>query len=361
MTEAEAFLSGIREDPDDDAVRLIFADWLDDHGEAERAELIRVQCELAGGTPEGEARAHLEKREKELLEKHGLDWANHLKRLAREIRYERGFVEYATYATGSVERPAKDIVALAHSEVVRHLRDQSQLLTLEHVVEALPHLSHLESLEFWGLDGYEDDELRELVTSPHLANLRRLLLHSGRGGRAGPDDVVIEGVQSPFRSRLTELAVQIGPDSPPGPTNAVIQAIAGSPHLANLRRLTLEGSQMDLETARAFVESPYLKNLIVLDLGGCVCSRQVWETLLEGPNLQGLQWLHIGWSFILNEQGHFSADNWLRDHPLRQAFDARFGANVIDWDSEFVSLYDPSPNPLAAYWRGMKWRSAFEP
>jgi uncharacterized protein (TIGR02996 family) len=41
-----AFISDIIEHPEDDTPRLIFADWLDDHGEPERAEFIRVQCEL---------------------------------------------------------------------------------------------------------------------------------------------------------------------------------------------------------------------------------------------------------------------------------------------------------------------------
>jgi uncharacterized protein (TIGR02996 family) len=41
------FLDDIRAHPADDAPRLIYADWLQDHGEEERAEFIRVQCELA--------------------------------------------------------------------------------------------------------------------------------------------------------------------------------------------------------------------------------------------------------------------------------------------------------------------------
>lgn len=47
LTIRDAFLAAICAEPDDDAVRLIFADWLDEHGEPERAEFIRVQCELA--------------------------------------------------------------------------------------------------------------------------------------------------------------------------------------------------------------------------------------------------------------------------------------------------------------------------
>lgn len=47
MNDRAAFLAAIREAPDDDAPRLIYADWLDENGEAERAEFVRVQCELA--------------------------------------------------------------------------------------------------------------------------------------------------------------------------------------------------------------------------------------------------------------------------------------------------------------------------
>lgn len=44
MTDTRAaFLAAIRERPDDDAIRLIFADWLDENGDPERAEFIRTQ------------------------------------------------------------------------------------------------------------------------------------------------------------------------------------------------------------------------------------------------------------------------------------------------------------------------------
>ncbi len=43
----QGFLQAILAEPDDDTHRLVYADWLDEHGEEERAEFIRVQCELA--------------------------------------------------------------------------------------------------------------------------------------------------------------------------------------------------------------------------------------------------------------------------------------------------------------------------
>jgi uncharacterized protein (TIGR02996 family) len=40
-------LAAICERPEDDGPRLVYADWLDEHGEGDRASFIRVQCELA--------------------------------------------------------------------------------------------------------------------------------------------------------------------------------------------------------------------------------------------------------------------------------------------------------------------------
>lgn len=46
-TTDDALVRSVLAAPLDDAPRLVYADWLDEHGESERAEFIRVQCELA--------------------------------------------------------------------------------------------------------------------------------------------------------------------------------------------------------------------------------------------------------------------------------------------------------------------------
>lgn len=47
MSEREAFIRRICEEPHEDTHRLVFADWLDENGEPERAEFIRVQVKLS--------------------------------------------------------------------------------------------------------------------------------------------------------------------------------------------------------------------------------------------------------------------------------------------------------------------------
>lgn len=51
MNEQQAMLQAIYDNLEDDTVRLAYADWLDEHGDSDRAELIRLQYELQK-TPE---------------------------------------------------------------------------------------------------------------------------------------------------------------------------------------------------------------------------------------------------------------------------------------------------------------------
>jgi uncharacterized protein (TIGR02996 family) len=47
MKEQDALLAAVLDAPDDDAPRLVYADWLEEHGQPERAEFIRAQVERA--------------------------------------------------------------------------------------------------------------------------------------------------------------------------------------------------------------------------------------------------------------------------------------------------------------------------
>lgn len=70
MTDADALLAAILADPADDTVRLAYADHLDETGEHDRAEFIRVQVELAAVGAMESVRgklATLRRRERELL------------------------------------------------------------------------------------------------------------------------------------------------------------------------------------------------------------------------------------------------------------------------------------------------------
>lgn len=63
------FLAEIIANPDEDAPRLVYADWLQENGDP-LAEFIRVQCAIVNG----DNRIGLRDKEYELLESHASDW-----------------------------------------------------------------------------------------------------------------------------------------------------------------------------------------------------------------------------------------------------------------------------------------------
>src|SRR5262245_52392024 len=50
MSEEDHLLRAIAQVPEDAALRLVYADWLEEHGQAERAELVRA-CERMRSVP----------------------------------------------------------------------------------------------------------------------------------------------------------------------------------------------------------------------------------------------------------------------------------------------------------------------
>jgi uncharacterized protein (TIGR02996 family) len=83
MTDESAFIAAVRDSPEDDGPRLVYADWLDEQGDPElaaRAEFIRVQCGLAhlpAGHPE---KPGLFVRERAILHRHRMRWAAALRK-----------------------------------------------------------------------------------------------------------------------------------------------------------------------------------------------------------------------------------------------------------------------------------------
>ncbi len=228
--------------PDDDAPRLKYADWLAANGQPERAELIRIQIELArleeaaepdaDPTPEED---RLYERAEELVAEHawylgmpeipGVEWGG-----GPHHGFERGFMAYATVTDADTFCARMgDVFAVAPVAEVK-------------------------------IDGADDEALAAVARSPHLARLRRLRLTYGEVGDAGASALAA----SPHAVQLRLLcffACKVGP--------AGAVALAASPHLSGLRDLTLNACPVGAEGARAVLESPALVGLELVDLRGC--------------------------------------------------------------------------------------------
>src|SRR5947209_877471 len=96
MSQADAFLAAILDEPDELAHRLVFADWLEeqpDEASRQRGEFIHAQVERESLPPTHPRARHLLRREAEILDRHGRAWAKPLLRRARSWAWRRGFIE----------------------------------------------------------------------------------------------------------------------------------------------------------------------------------------------------------------------------------------------------------------------------
>src|SRR5215207_10420738 len=91
MSDEDALLAAIIANPDEDTVRLVYADWLDENGDSERAEFIRLQVAQAD-KPRMYDADHF--RAEALFRKNGEAWLAELPKLHGiewEDTFRRGF------------------------------------------------------------------------------------------------------------------------------------------------------------------------------------------------------------------------------------------------------------------------------
>src|SRR5262245_49680602 len=112
MSTESALFQAILDDPDATDRRLVYADWLEDHGDAvrlARAEFIRVQCQLEVTPPADPRFAVLLHREQQLLAEHRRRWNGplherlHRAGLVRRVAIRRGGIRRWAYRRGFVE------------------------------------------------------------------------------------------------------------------------------------------------------------------------------------------------------------------------------------------------------------------
>jgi uncharacterized protein (TIGR02996 family) len=350
MAPHAGFLRDILADPEDDAPRLVCADWLDEQGDAARAEFIRVGCERAR-LEEGPRWAALAVRERQLLAAHGDAWKQEVAAWARPgCWFERGFVAGVECRAGQFCERGR---GLCRRAPVRHaaLRSVGGFLTQ---LTMTPVLAPLRKLDL--LDGVWGPYLPDVLACPHLSGLRALglcgdtvhyppqaetlaelgrltaleeltltvfpitpqavhtlleasVLQRLRALRLASDQLR-EGLRTllekPELPRLTALQIShTGHLSRQGYTSRGLLAeylplLARSPLLPRLERLSLAGNAMDGATLRALLAWPALGRLRVLDLSANRLDDNAVEQFLAAPHLPPLRALYLRWNSLSN-------------------------------------------------------------
>jgi uncharacterized protein (TIGR02996 family) len=257
-----AFLRGILADPDDDAPRLIYADWLDEHGDADRAEFIRSQVRLARTDCVESEYRELAERAEDLKRTHQVEWVNQLPQFPEvnwEV-FERGFISTVKFdSPGAFFASARHVFASAPIREIRlhqfYWPDATRLATSRHV-----HGIRVLDLNDGNRIGNQGVEA--LMRSPHLAGLHTLKLGRNSLGSAGA------------------------------------RAVADSGHVRGLRILKMERNDMYDDGLRFLAASRALAGLETLDLDRTRTGDDGVKALARSKYLGGLRTLYLSYNLI---------------------------------------------------------------
>lgn len=182
MDEREALIAEIRASPEDDAPRLVAADWFEEQGapaDTARADFIRAQVERARLAPNDPAQSELQAMELRLLKQYQREWCGS-HHLFNKCVFRRGFIEYVHLHLQKFQHHRRELMRL---EPVRDVRLTGWWRCQEHLVRRVAEceeLRNLETLRFHHQGPHKDPDGRvlPLLESPHLTGLRKLVCPS---------------------------------------------------------------------------------------------------------------------------------------------------------------------------------------
>jgi uncharacterized protein (TIGR02996 family) len=219
----DGFFHALQQDPQDDPLRLIYADFLEEYGDtaaAARAELIRVQVELAALSPLSRRVAELSARQDELLARWERVWLGDRADMLDGWAFRRGlveavradasvfldnaadwFAEWPTLTVAKLTRAGGHLPELAASPSAAGLVDLGLCQTGTGNVEvtALAHSQHLANLRSLDLRGHHCTGIGVAADSPSRGG------SAARSDRPGRRDSPRRASQ-PRRRRFTEAS-----------------------------------------------------------------------------------------------------------------------------------------------------------
>ncbi|HEX3152452.1 MAG TPA: TIGR02996 domain-containing protein [Gemmataceae bacterium] len=314
--DERAFFDAIRGVPDDDGPRLIFADWLDEHGESDRADFIRIQCALEGLSEDDPRRQELRERERQLADANEARWTADLRPLVTECAFHRGVIDsvsvdahqFLTNGPAIFERaPVRKVRflevgaqfrAVTHSPLLRFVReldlsanaigDEGPML-----LARSPHLTRLDALDL-GFTDLGDNGLKALADSPAFSGLRTLRLNDNPG--VGVIGIRALG-ESEHLTALTDLDL-----SGNGLSDTDLQPLFEAALVERLQHLSLQGNRLrDVGTAR-FVNSVVFTRMAerdhVINLRNVAMGINGAAALANCPALRAVQTLDLEKNFI---------------------------------------------------------------
>ncbi|HEY1191794.1 MAG TPA: TIGR02996 domain-containing protein [Gemmata sp.] len=274
MSTETALLRSIRDTPDEDTPRLVYADYLDEEGHAARAEFIRVQVKRARLPEYDPQRARLEDREHELLAEHECEWLGVPPDDTDELtewEFERGFVHEVAASPVFMRGPGAGLCA-AHP--VRRWRVMSGDTGTNFPADLreVGQRGWFARLEAVDLSGWYPDlgETGGFLARSNFERLRELDL-TGRG----PLDSLPELLEfAPFRDQLKVL--RCGAAGYDGRLDPVEFVRAMGPS-AKLEEFAAPAVMLTADDLRGLLAAPVFAELRALDLRDNAIGAGGWE------------------------------------------------------------------------------------
>jgi uncharacterized protein (TIGR02996 family) len=290
VSTADAFLRDICDHPDDDAPRLVFADWLEEHDDEARAEFIRVECELERTEEYSPRWRELSARQLALIRAHKKEWVKPFKGWTYSTHFRRGFVETVMVNPKRFTSRAAELFRLAPIRQLNFTRLATPELrvpagTVE-AIAAVPELRRARGLGF-GSQYLGDDVLRAFLAAADLRHVTALVLNRCRLTPAGAAALAA----APGLAGLTTLDLSFN-----GPAVGLVAALARAPAF-RLEALDLTYNEVTDADAVALAASPHLARLTALSLGHSRMSDAGLRALVQSPHLAALTDLELGQAF----------------------------------------------------------------
>lgn len=293
-TVSDAFLQDILDDPADDTPRLIFADWLDEHGDADRAEFIRGQIALEGISPADPRRGDLAARMDELERAHRDAWSEPVRGLAGEVTFRRGFVAAVTVSPLQFYEHGEALLRRAPIEGFRLAAASGEFDDL--LGHALFRL--VERLEVRGHD-LGDAGVERLVRSPNRGRFAGLILH-----HCGLTERTAALLREMPLDRLAHL--NLGANDL---HDAGVVRLFAAPDLARLEYVGLGGNELRPAAATVIAASPASRALRKLNLGANYLDDAAIAVLARAEQLRGLLDLDVRYNEFGNDGARALAES----------------------------------------------------
>lgn len=250
------FVRQVIEDPFDPDIRLVFADYLEEHEDA-RSELIRIQAERAAVDIYDPRRLELVAREQEVLKRAGYSFFGQLPNGVPPLCSEGGFYSGVSL---SVTAFLKHKSKLFKSAPITTLRLDGRTGKLQRLADS-KELKQIENLTFAVNAGPE--QLSLFFSSPNLIRLKTLKLEITRL----TPDIMSTILQSAFAANLRSIEFS----NTYGTGDWVLETIAGTP-LPKLTSLALGDSRVSEAGITLLADAEAFENLKSLQFTGAFSS-----------------------------------------------------------------------------------------